>query len=93
MRYFVVFLFSLFVSFFASAENDSCSVVSYDDDCPRKGRVKIVDAFADVNIKVCPVTDDECGHIKIVDCFADVTIKFEDKESKERFIKALKNIK
>ena len=89
MRYFVVFLFSLFVSFFASAENDSCSVVSYDDDCPRKGRVKIVDNFEDLKVEIVDCCfediaidvvdtyweDSGCGKIELVENFEDIKIR------------------
>lgn len=58
MRYFIAFFFALTVSFFAFAENDSCSVVSFDDDCPLKGRVAIVGEYerCDLVVRFVPYT-------------------------------------
>lgn len=59
MRCFIAFFFALSVSFFTFAENDSCSVVSFDnDDCPLKGRVKIVGKYeiCDLVVRFVPYT-------------------------------------
>ena len=117
MRCFVVFLFSLFVSFLAAAENDSCSFISSDGDCPLKGKVRIVDNFEDLKVEIVDNFEDvvvdvigsywedaDCGAIELVDHFedikikvvknfADIKIRFRNKESKERFIKAIEKSK
>lgn len=59
MRCFVVFFFSLFVSFLAAAENDSCSFISSDSDCPLKGRVKIVSEYEMCDLVVRFVSYDQ----------------------------------
>lgn len=89
MRCFIAFFFALTFSFFAFAENDSCSVVSFDnDDCPLKGRVKIVDNFEDLKVEivdnfenfVVEVVDNyweehDCGTIELVENFENIKIK------------------
>ncbi len=59
MRCFVVFFFALFVSFLAAAENDSCSFISPDNDCPLKGRVKIVGKYEICDLVVRFVSYDQ----------------------------------
>ncbi len=88
MRCFIAFFFALTVSFFAFSENDSCSVVSFDnDDCPLKGRVKIVKEYPDLTIKIVEeypdievtvvdsYVEDECGRIMIVNEYPNLYVK------------------
>lgn len=90
MRYLAVFFFALTVSFFTFSENDSCSVVSFDnDDCPLKGRVKIVDNFEDLKVEIVDCCfediaidvvdtyweDSGCGKIELVENFEDIKIR------------------
>lgn len=89
MRYLAVFFFALFVSFLAAAENDSCSFISPDNDCPLKGKVRIVNNFEDLKVEIVDCCfediaidvvdtyweDSGCGKIELVENFEDIKIR------------------
>ncbi|AXA80388.1 hypothetical protein ACOTEO_00985 [Achromobacter xylosoxidans] len=45
---------------------------------PLHGKVKVVDAFADIRVKKVSAFADGCGEWKIVDAFPDFTVQFVD---------------
>lgn len=93
MRYIVVLFFSILcLSFSTFADNDNLEnnsiVVASNSDCPLKGRVEIVNSFADLKVEIVESfadvivdvvntswEDDECGKIQIVKSFADIKIE------------------
>ncbi len=94
MRYFIVLSVFILVSLFTFADNDGVVldnnpvVVFSDDNCPLKGKVQIVNNFADLKVEIVDSfedvvieivstswEDDYCGQIELVDNFADIKIE------------------
>ncbi len=82
MRQFFAIVLCLFtISVVASdvkIDKDNCTITKDGKTYNLYGKVKIVDSFEDIKVKIVDAFENSCGKVKIVEHFEDVKVKIVD---------------
>ena len=82
MRQFFAIVLCLFtISVGASdvkIDKDNCTITKDGKTYNLYGKVKIVDSFEDIKVKIVDAFENSCGKVKIVEHFEDVKVKIVD---------------
>ena len=69
---------SLVMSAEVKIDKDNCTITKDGKTYNLYGKVKIVDSFEDIKVKIVDAFENSCGKVKIVEHFEDVKVKIVD---------------